>query len=65
MSVTEKTLIGTVDLTPSWEEILPGLLAVLQDGNSLGRNLAKVQLYRMAKVADQYVELTKKAQSGG
>lgn len=42
----------SIDLTPTWEGILPGLLWVLQDGDNEGKRIAKEELKRMAKAAD-------------
>lgn len=54
MSVTKKTLVGTIDLTPTWEGILPTILVLLENGNAKGRADAKAELVRMAKLADAY-----------
>lgn len=58
MSVNGKTFIGTIDITPTWLEILPSLLAVL---DTSGRDVAKRELQRMAQLADLYVAHIKKA----
>lgn len=50
-----KTKIDTINLTPSWESILPTLLLLMQDGNAEGRKTAATELNRMAKLADLYV----------
>lgn len=46
----------TIDVTPTWEGILPTLLVLLENGNSKGRETARAELKRMAKLADCYVE---------
>ena len=46
--------IKTVDLTPTWREILPALLALVN--NPVTREDALMELSRMAKLADLYVE---------
>lgn len=46
---------GTIDLTPTWSAILPVLLAVLEDGNEAGKTTARLELTRMAEIADRYV----------
>ena len=45
-----------VDMTPSWEGLLPYLLTIMQDGTTEGQKLAREELTRMAKLADRYVE---------
>ncbi len=45
----------TVDITPTWEAILPALLAVIENGNFEGRKVAIEELTRMAQLADLYV----------
>lgn len=55
MSVTEKTKIGTIDLTPTWSGILPTLIALMVDGNEKGRITALGELQKMAQLADRYV----------
>lgn len=49
----------TIDLTPTWSGILPGLLAVIENGTGEGRRLAREELARMAQAADKYNELAK------
>ena len=49
----------TVDMTPTWEGILPAILALLADGvKAETRGVAIAELERMAKLADLYVQLT-------
>ncbi len=55
MSVNVKTKIGTIDLTPTWSGVLPVLLAALTEGTEEGRRLAKIELARMARIADECV----------
>jgi hypothetical protein len=45
---------GTVRLVPTWRGVLPALLAVLQDGSDKGRELARLELARMARAADMH-----------
>lgn len=49
-----KNKIQILDLTPTWQGVLPALLAVLEDGGAEGRKEAIEQLKLMAKGADQY-----------
>lgn len=47
-----------IDFTPTWEAILPILLAVLTKGETAkNRNEAAIELRRMAVLADKYVAL--------
>lgn len=46
----------TINLTPSWESILPLLLESAAKGNQD----AIEELTRMAKIADAYVKMVKK-----
>jgi len=61
MTVTEKTKIGTVDITPTWVAVVPVLLAAIENGTSEGRRLAIEELKRMASIADAYVAANKEA----
>lgn len=56
---TEKKVVEYVDITPTWEGILPALLAIYVDGDSKGRAHAITELQRMAKAADAYGALLK------
>jgi hypothetical protein len=46
----------TIDITPTWEGILPALLAVIENGNFEGKKIALEEITRMAQLADLYVE---------
>jgi hypothetical protein len=46
-----------VDITPTWSEILPALLALLS--NPITRDDALMELSRMAKLADKAVAISK------
>ncbi len=46
----------TVDLTPTWREILPALLAIFESGD---RRTAIDELTKMAGAADRYIALAK------
>lgn len=48
-----------VDLTPTWQGILPALLNLLQSDNLKSRQLAESELRRMAGLADGYIESLK------
>jgi len=45
-----------IDVTPTWEGILPTLLVIYRDGTTVeARQTAMKELERMAKLADAYV----------
>ena len=49
----------TVDVTPTWQGILPALLTLLQSDNPKTRQVAESELRRMAGLADGYIESLK------
>lgn len=49
-----------IDMTPTWHSILEYLLVGYEDGTSIGRKIAREELYRMASIADKYNELVTK-----
>lgn len=50
----------TIDLTPTWLQVLPILLEVFKHGESTeGRKTAMTELRRIAEIADEYVKLEK------
>ncbi len=48
--------VTTVDITPTWREILPALLAIFESGD---RRTAIDELTKMAGAADRYIALVK------
>ena len=50
----------TIDITPTWEAVLPLLLAAFEDGTPEGRRMAREELRRMASIADLAAKLEKK-----
>lgn len=52
-------VVQTIDMTPTWAEILPALLAAYTDGTAEGRRIAAEELQRMATIADSYVAAQK------
>lgn len=44
----------SIDATPTWQAILPWLIAAIQDGTEEGQRAAREELARMAKAADLY-----------
>ena len=50
----------TVDVTPTWQGILPSLLILLKSESHKSRSLAESELRRMAGLADGFVENQKR-----
>lgn len=48
-----------IELTPTWVEVLPILIDAVEH-NTSSRNTAKVELQRMARLADAYGEAVKR-----
>ena len=55
----EIEMTKTVDLTPTWQGILPALLDLVRSDNYKTREIAERELRRMAGLADGYVEIQK------
>lgn len=49
----------TVDVTPTWMDILPSLIHLVNSDSLKGRQVGESELRRMAGLADGYVELSK------
>ncbi len=64
-TATKIKTAGTIDMTPTWQEAARVIDAVLCDGNETGRASVRVELTRMAALADRYVTLTKPASTVG
>lgn len=61
MSVTEKTLIGTIDLTPTWEALMPALVAAAAEGSVA----AMGELVKLARIVDHHIANLKKLEGAG
>lgn len=54
--MAENETVETIDLTPTWEGILPGLIDMAVNGTSFEtRSTAAIELRKMARLADAYV----------
>jgi hypothetical protein len=53
--MTASNVRETIDITPTWQGILPAILMVLDNGSDAGKNIARDELKRMATLADRYV----------
>lgn len=60
MSVTEKTQVGTIDMTPSWNAMISLYVIMIEDGRPELRHNAIAELRRMAQAADAWVAHCKK-----
>jgi hypothetical protein len=49
-----------IDTTPTWSDILPALVAVIEDSNAIGKTNAIKELERMAQIADKHIQYLKK-----
>ena len=49
----------TIDMTPTWEGVLPIYLTSLMYGKAEGKRAAEQELQRMAKLADLYIAAKK------
>jgi hypothetical protein len=49
----------TIDVTPSWEGVLPYLITIIENGSFEGHRLAREELHRMARLADLAVRMKK------
>lgn len=49
----------TIDMTPTWESLLPAMLAVLENGSFDAKRDIRSELNRMAKAADMQVAAEK------
>lgn len=53
--MTEKKLVGSIDMTPSWMSMAPVIIAAMENGTPDGVKMAKQYIYDLAKIADAYV----------
>lgn len=58
--MTTKQKPATIDLTPTWQGVLPILLAALENGTDEGNKIAREELRRMAEAADRFNASTSK-----
>ena len=42
----------TIDLTPTWQQAMPLLIRVLENGTDQGKRAAREELMRLAKMVD-------------
>jgi len=61
MTVNEKQLVGYVDVTPMWQEILDVLVDAVENGTTEQHDVALNELRKMARAADAF----NAAQRGG
>lgn len=58
MAQTQKTI--TIDITPTWSGILPALIAIVENGETVeAHKTAEAELRKMADLADRYVAAVK------
>lgn len=56
---SERETVTYVDMTPTWEGLLPVLLEIYCKGSSKGKADILLELQRMAKAADMAVAASK------
>lgn len=57
----EERTVTTIDITPTWQGLLPGMIAVLQNPKAQPKSheAIAIELGRMARAADQWNEHVK------
>lgn len=51
--------MNTLNLTPTWEGLVPAFIALIENGTTEGRSTAITEITRMAQIADQAVAASK------
>jgi hypothetical protein len=51
--------IKTMDCTPTWEALLPAIISLIESGGPNAKQVAKEELQKMARTADEYVKSLK------
>jgi hypothetical protein len=51
--IAEKKLVGFIDLTPKWVDLMPFYLDAIENGNPTQRKIAKEDLTKMAAFVDE------------
>ena len=52
--MTDSTDKKTIDMTPTWGSLMPGIIAVLQNGTPEGQGIAIAELTKAATALDAY-----------
>ncbi len=50
-----KKLVGKIDATPRWSDLVPTYIFWLKAGTSNERKVAEEELLRLGKIADEYI----------
>ena len=51
--------MNTINLTPTWERLVPAFIALIENGTPEVRAMAIKEITRMAQIADQAVAASK------
>ncbi len=51
-STTMAKPVKTIDLTPTWAGIMPGIISILENGSEDGRKIAREELMKLARQVD-------------
>ena len=57
---SEKKLVGYVDMTPKWEEMVDILVGFVEHGDANQQSIARDEIRRMARAADAYNSMQNK-----
>lgn len=61
MTTNEADLKHTINIPPTWVQVMPGYLRVLADGTDGGKRMAREALMELARKVDQMNEQAKEA----
>jgi hypothetical protein len=50
--IREQNAPRFIDVTPTWEQLMPAFFAILENGTDTGKDLARAELTRLARMAD-------------
>ena len=57
MTNTETNPTQTIVIEQTWSSLIGAILAILENGNAEGKQIARAELVRMAKIADKAILL--------
>ena len=57
MTESNSTTTETIVIEQTWSSLIGAILAILENGNAQGKQIARDELVRMAKVADKAILL--------
>ena len=63
MTNTETNPTQTIVIEQTWSSLIGAILAILENGNAEGKQIARAELVRMAKIADKAILLNTELKS--